>query len=39
MSDDRYSKTEFANCEQPNNFLKQQLIKIPKRTILFPAQG
>jgi hypothetical protein len=39
MWDDRYSKTEFAYGEQPNNFLKEQLIKIPVGTILFPAEG
>jgi hypothetical protein len=39
MWDDRYGKTEFAYGEQPNNFLKEQLIKIPVGTILFPAEG
>jgi hypothetical protein len=34
---DRYGKIEFAYGEQPNNFLKEQLIKIPAGTILFPA--
>jgi hypothetical protein len=29
MWDDRYGKIEFAYGEQPNNFLKEQLIKIP----------
>jgi 2-polyprenyl-3-methyl-5-hydroxy-6-metoxy-1,4-benzoquinol methylase len=37
--DDRYSSTEFAYGEQPNNYLKEQLIKIPAGTILFPAEG
>jgi hypothetical protein len=37
--DDRYGKIEFAYGEQPNNFLKEQLIKIPAGTILFPAEG
>lgn len=37
--DDRYSKKEFAYGEQPNNYLKEQLIKIPAGTILFPAEG
>jgi hypothetical protein len=36
---DRYGKIEFAYGEQPNNFLKEQLIKIPAGTILFPAEG
>ena len=39
MWDDRYGKIEFAYGEQPNNFLKEQLIKIPAGTILFPAEG
>ncbi|PKH68527.1 SAM-dependent methyltransferase [Flavobacterium sp. ALD4] len=39
MWDDRYGKTEFAYGEQPSNFLKEQLIKIPVGTILFPAEG
>ena len=37
--DDRYSKKEFAYGELPNNYLKEQLIKIPVGTILFPAEG
>lgn len=37
--DERYSKKEFAYGEQPNNYLKEQLIKIPSGTILFPAEG
>jgi len=36
---DRYSKEEFAYGEEPNNFLKEQLTKIPVGTILFPAEG
>ena len=28
MWDDRYYKIEFAYGEQPNNFLKEELIKI-----------
>jgi ubiquinone/menaquinone biosynthesis C-methylase UbiE len=39
MWNDRYGKIEFAYGEQPNNFLKEQLIKIPAGTILFPAEG
>jgi hypothetical protein len=39
MWDDRYGKIEFAYGEQPNNFLKEQLIKIPAGSILFPAEG
>jgi hypothetical protein len=38
MWNDRYGKIEFA-YGQPNNFLKEQLIKIPAGTILFPAEG
>ena len=37
--DDRYSKKEFAYGEQPNNYLKEQLFKIPVGAILFPAEG
>jgi 2-polyprenyl-3-methyl-5-hydroxy-6-metoxy-1,4-benzoquinol methylase len=37
--DDRYSQKEFAYGEEPNNYLKEQLIKIPVGTILFPAEG
>jgi SAM-dependent methyltransferase len=36
---DRYSKAEFAYGEQPNNYLKEQLEKLPAGTILFPAEG
>jgi 2-polyprenyl-3-methyl-5-hydroxy-6-metoxy-1,4-benzoquinol methylase len=36
---DRYSKQEFAYGEQPNNYLKEQLEKLPVGTILFPAEG
>ena len=39
MWDDRYAKEEFAYGEQPNNYLKEQLAKIPVGTILFPADG
>lgn len=37
--DDRYSTSEFAYGEQPNNYLKEQLINIPPGKILFPAEG
>src|SRR5579863_666860 len=37
--DDRYRNEEFAYGEQPNNFLKQQLEKLPVGKILFPAEG
>lgn len=36
---DRYSKEEFAYGKQPNDYLKQQLEKLPSGTILFPAEG
>ena len=37
--DDRYRDTEFAYGEQPNNYLKKQLEKLPTGKILFPAEG
>lgn len=37
--DNRYSKDEFAYGEDPNNYLKEQLAKLPLGTILFPAEG
>ena len=37
--DDRYSSEEFAYGEAPNNYLKEQLIKLPVGKILFPAEG
>ncbi|MGZ8509541.1 MAG: class I SAM-dependent methyltransferase [Chitinophagaceae bacterium] len=37
--DDRYSKAEFAYGEHPNNYLKEQLVKLGAGTILFPAEG
>lgn len=37
--DERYSKDEFAYGEQPNNYLKEQLEKLPVGSILFPAEG
>jgi len=36
---DRYSSQEFAYGEQPNNYLKEQLEKLPAGKILFPAEG
>ena len=36
---DRYSKNEFAYGEQPNNYLKEQLVKLTIGSILFPAEG
>jgi len=36
---DRYSKEEFAYGEQPNHYLKEQLLKLNAGTILFPAEG
>lgn len=37
--DERYSKSEFAYGEQPNNYLKEQLEKLSPGKILFPAEG
>lgn len=37
--DDRYSKSEFAYGEEPNNYLKSQLEKLDVGKILFPAEG
>ncbi len=37
--DERYSSDEFAYGEEPNNYLKEQLEKLPVGTILFPAEG
>lgn len=36
---DRYKANEFAYGEQPNNYLKEQIEKLPVGTILFPAEG
>ncbi len=36
---DRYSKSDFAYGEEPNNYLKEQLEKLSVGTILFPAEG
>ena len=37
--DERYKGEEFAYGEQPNNYLKEQLEKLPAGKILFPAEG
>jgi len=37
--DDRYSTNEFAYGVLPNNYLKEQLEKLPAGNILFPAEG
>lgn len=37
--DDRYSQKEFAYGEEPNNYLKERLTKLPTGKILFPAEG
>ncbi len=37
--DERYSKEEFAYGIQPNNYLKEQLEKLPVGKILFAAEG
>lgn len=37
--DERYKNQEFAYGEQPNNYLKEQLEKLPVGSILFPAEG
>ncbi len=39
MWDERYGKKEFAYGEQPNIYLKEQLLKMPAGTILLPADG
>jgi len=36
---ERYSKEEFAYGKLPNNYLKEQLERLPVGTILFPAEG
>jgi len=35
----RYSKSEYAYGEQPNEFIAEQLPQLPKGRILFPAEG
>lgn len=36
---ERYRMEEFAYGEQPNHYLKDQLLKLKPGTILFPAEG
>jgi 2-polyprenyl-3-methyl-5-hydroxy-6-metoxy-1,4-benzoquinol methylase len=36
---DRYSKEEYAFGEEPNEYLKEQLLKLKPGKILFPAEG
>ncbi len=36
---ERYSNSEFAYGENPNNYLKEQLEKLTTGKILFPAEG
>ncbi|HYK77306.1 MAG TPA: class I SAM-dependent methyltransferase [Daejeonella sp.] len=36
---DRFSQTEYAYGEKPNNYLKEQLERLPTGQILFPAEG
>jgi 2-polyprenyl-3-methyl-5-hydroxy-6-metoxy-1,4-benzoquinol methylase len=36
---DRYAENEFAYGNEPNAFLKEHLLTIPKGNILFPAEG
>ena len=37
--DERYSNKEYAYGEAPNDYLKEQLEKLPAGKILFPADG
>ncbi len=37
--DGRYAKDEFAYGELPNNYLKEQIEKLPNGSVLFPAEG
>ena len=39
MWNDKYRGQEFAYGELPNNYLKEQLVNIKAKTILFPAEG
>lgn len=36
---ERYSNSLFAYGEEPNNYLKEQIGKLPPGSILFPAEG
>src|SRR5690242_12455652 len=37
--DDRYGDEAFAYGEEPNQYLEEQLHKLPVGSILFPAEG
>jgi 2-polyprenyl-3-methyl-5-hydroxy-6-metoxy-1,4-benzoquinol methylase len=37
--DERYRQEEFAYGEEPNVYLKKNLVKLPVGSILFPAEG
>src|SRR5215510_10066513 len=37
--EDRFSEKEYAYGEEPNEYLKEQLIKLTPGAILFPAEG
>jgi SAM-dependent methyltransferase len=37
--DERFGNEAFAYGEDPNNYLKEQLLKLPPGKILFPAEG
>jgi len=37
--DERYSSEEFAYGEEPNTFIRQELVKLRPGKILFPAEG
>jgi cyclopropane fatty-acyl-phospholipid synthase-like methyltransferase len=39
MWDERYGQVEFAYGEEPNVFLKEQLVEIEPGMALFPAEG
>jgi SAM-dependent methyltransferase len=36
---ERYNSQEFAYGKEPNNYLKEQLVKLEAGAILFPAEG
>lgn len=37
--DNRYANEEYAYGIKPNNFFRQELLKLNPKTILFPAEG
>lgn len=37
--DSRYANEEYAYGIRPNKFLKQELLKLKPKSILFPAEG